>query len=84
MGGTKTIDAAGEYTIEIPAGVVTSTDGAKNEAANYTFTIGVTEGIDAVDAEAENDVIYDLTGRRIAEIVKPGIYIVNGKKVLVK
>ena len=28
--------------------------------------------------------IYDLTGRKIEEITAPGIYIVNGKKVLVK
>lgn len=28
--------------------------------------------------------IYDLSGRRIDEITAPGIYIVNGKKVLVK
>ena len=28
--------------------------------------------------------VYDLTGRRIQEITKPGIYIVNGKKILVK
>ena len=44
---------------------------------------GTTDGIEEVDAETEM-VIYDLTGRRITEIVKPGIYIVNGKKVLVK
>ena len=29
-------------------------------------------------------IIYDLTGRRITEIVEKGIYIVNGKKVIVK
>jgi hypothetical protein len=28
--------------------------------------------------------IYDLTGRRVENITAPGIYIVNGKKVLVK
>jgi hypothetical protein len=84
MGGTKTIDAAGEYTIEIPAGVVTSTDGAKNEAANYAFTIAEPTAIEGVDAEVENTVIYDLTGRRVEKITKSGIYIVNGKKVLVK
>ena len=48
------------------------------------FVVTIPEAIDNVDAEVENDVIYDLSGRRIAEIVKPGIYIVNGKKVLVK
>lgn len=40
--------------------------------------------IDNVDAEVKNNVIYDLTGRRVKEIAKAGIYIVNGKKVLVK
>ena len=29
-------------------------------------------------------IIYDLTGRRIPEIVEKGIYIVNGKKVVIK
>lgn len=33
--------------------------------------------------DAEN-VIYDITGRRVNEITEAGIYIVNGKKVLVK
>lgn len=51
----------------------------------YTFTVeAVDTAIDGVEAEVENDVIYDLTGRRVNEITKAGIYIVNGKKVLVK
>ena len=40
--------------------------------------------IEGVDAEAENAVIYDLTGRRIEKITNAGIYIVNGNKILVK
>ena len=28
--------------------------------------------------------IYDLTGRRIGRISRPGIYIIGGKKVIVK
>lgn len=43
-----------------------------------------TTAIEAVDTEAENVEIYDLTGRRVNEITKAGVYIVNGNKVLVK
>lgn len=49
----------------------------------FEFT-GVT-GIEEVIGEEEGaKAIYDLTGRRVNEITKAGIYIVNGKKVLVK
>ena len=44
----------------------------------------ITEGIDSVDADAENAVIYDLTGRKIEKITKAGIYIINGVKKVVK
>ena len=56
-----------------------------NNVATYSFAFG--EGTTAVEnVEVENEVkaIYDLTGRRVEEITAPGIYIVNGKKVLVK
>lgn len=39
--------------------------------------------IDAVQAAAKDAVIYDLTGRRVENPAR-GIYIVNGKKVLMK
>ena len=46
---------------------------------------GEETGIDEVKGEnGEVKAIYDLTGRRINEIAGPGIYIVDGKKVLVK
>ncbi len=49
----------------------------------YEFT-GVT-GIENVKGENGNvKTIFDLTGRRIETITAPGIYIVDGKKVLVK
>lgn len=41
-------------------------------------------GIDEVTTNDDKEVIYDLTGRRIDEITVPGIYIVNGKKILIK
>ncbi len=46
---------------------------------------GEETGIGEVKSEnGEQKAIYDLTGRQINEITKAGIYIVNGKKVLVK
>ena len=44
----------------------------------------VTTGVESVASEVENNVIYDLAGRRIEKITEAGIYIVNGNKVLVK
>lgn len=41
-------------------------------------------GIEAVLGEGCGDEIYDLCGRRINKIKSAGVYIVNGKKVLVK
>lgn len=46
---------------------------------------GEETAIDEVKGEnGEVKAIYDLTGRRINEIARPGIYIVDGKKVFVK
>ena len=54
-------------------------------AAFYGFDWAGTTGIDEVKGESGNvKAIYDLTGRRVEAITAPGIYIVNGKKVLVK
>ena len=42
-----------------------------------------TTGIEVVENVNEN-VIFDLSGRRVSEITEKGIYIIDGKKVLVK
>ena len=52
-----------------------------------TFRFGKQDGTKIEEAELNTQlptVIYDLTGRRIMEIVEKGIYIINGKKVVVK
>ena len=55
--------------------------------AGQSQTIGLRFGdatmVEAVKAAEENSVIYDLTGRRVEKMTK-GIYIVNGKKVMMK
>ena len=40
--------------------------------------------VDAVDTGVTEFVVYDMSGRRIEKINAPGLYIVNGKKTLVK
>ena len=59
-------------------------EGAAN-SAGYRFDFDGTTGITEVETEnADDAVIYDLTGRRVQDMNRAGIYIVNGKKVLVK
>ncbi len=54
--------------------------------ACYSFRFGEgTTGIENVKGENGNvKAIFDLTGRKVNSITAPGIYIVNGNKVLVK
>ena len=60
-------------------------EGASETVAFYGFDWDGTTGIDEVKTEnGEVKAIYDLTGRRVEAITAPGIYIVNGKKTLVK
>ncbi|MBR5893320.1 MAG: hypothetical protein IKZ37_06785 [Bacteroidaceae bacterium] len=53
---------------------------------DFMLQIATPTAIEEVECEEEpqETIIYDLSGRRIMEITKPGIYIINGKKVVVK
>ena len=56
----------------------------KHCEGTYTWTISGDNAIKVVAPEAGEQVIYDLLGRRIEKITGAGIYIVNGKKVVIK
>ena len=52
-------------------------------ASSFSFRYEGTTGIEEVETE-EVKAIYDLQGRKLTEVTKPGFYIVDGEKVLVK
>lgn len=67
---------AGTAYLAVPAGDAT--------AKGFAFN-GEATGIEGVNANVENaKAIYNLNGQRVASMAKPGLYIVNGKKVVRK
>ena len=53
-------------------------------AKGFAFN-GEATGIEGVNANVENvKTIYNINGQRVASMAKPGLYIVNGKKVVRK
>ena len=75
-GTTHFLNNAGKAYLVLPA--------TSETVAFYGLDWDGTTGIENVEVENEVKVIYDLTGRRVEAITAPGIYIVGGKKVLVK
>ena len=80
-----------ELTITLPTdencfflrGKVANKDFIKITSLTITKIGGEETSINEITTDTEK-VIYDLTGRRIDEITEAGIYIVNGKKTLIK
>ena len=74
--GGKFFVKAGTAYLAVPVGKAT--------AKGFAFN-GEATGIEGVNANVENaKAIYNLNGQRVASMVKPGLYIVNGKKVVRK
>lgn len=75
--------AIGDYTLKLEN--ITLADIGENEyyPSNSESTVNVVaSGIKSVLMDGSSDKIYDLQGRRV-NTVKKGIYIVNGKKLIV-
>ena len=79
-GGTKKVFLNNANKAYLPASAVPAAAQASN---GFRFGEGTT-GVEKVEIRNEKSEIYDLTGRRVENISAPGIYIVGGKKVLVK
>ena len=81
LDGTAWLANAGKAYLPVSA-LPASAQGAAS--FSFRFEEGTT-GISEVKGEnGEVKAIFDLTGRRVEAITAPGIYVVNGKKVLVK
>ena len=76
--GTHFLNNAGKAYL--PASAIASTQGV------LRFNFGGTTAIESIlnNSTDANAPIYDLTGRRVMNTVKGGIYIQNGKKFIVK
>ena len=67
----------------LPASAIAAAEGVS--FYGFRFDDEETTGIEEVETEESNvKVIYDLSGRRISKITAPGIYIIGGRKVLIK
>ena len=82
----RIINTRGYFKVESVSGVVYPfCDAALDLAATWVLEEATAaSGINDINAVEGTGVIYDLTGRKIEKITNAGIYIVNGKKVLVK
>ena len=74
--GTSFLNNANKVYFDAPAA-------AGIASYSFGFDWAGTTGIEGVTAEgAQDGAIYDITGRRVKAITAPGIYIINGKKVV--
>jgi poly(3-hydroxybutyrate) depolymerase len=80
------ITTQGNYVIAAYADAAEWSDGMIGgltlTAKSYVAT-GITT-LPTVDSTADNDAIYDLSGRRVSRPTRDGLYIKNGKKMVIR
>lgn len=76
----------GVVRVEVAGGVAYSLSALSPEAGgSFTISGGADTAVGSVDAaDCAECVVYDITGRRVKKVSAPGVYFVNGKKVLVR
>lgn len=76
----------GTTTITLGANKAYLDTGSTTSSKGFTFSFGDPSGIDQAGTDVSvqmSDVIYNLSGQRVNRLTK-GLYIVNGKKVVIK
>ena len=77
------IDADPDTEITVTFGGLLCADGIDHSSDIFVRYKSSTSGVDLLPSVSEDGVYYDLTGRRVQSPTK-GIYILNGKKVVIK
>lgn len=85
------VSRAGEYTLEFPGGQIQNEKGEVNRTQVFTITVTDESGVTAIEA-ASSFKVFTLDGVKVMETedaaminnLPTGIYIVNGKKYIVK
>lgn len=86
------ITADGTYTLTIPAGAISDGAGKSNDEEKIVYIIGTSTGIDNIVANAGGKVdVYTINGVSVlrnadaaaVKALKKGLYIINGKKVVI-
>ncbi len=86
------ITADGTYTLTIPAGAISDGTGKSNDEEKIVYIIGTSTGIDNIVANAGGKVdVYTINGVSVlrnadaaaVKALKKGLYIINGKKVVI-
>lgn len=77
-------DNGGAFYVKAGTAYLAVSEANTTGAKGFTLN-GEATGIEGVNANVENaKAIYNLNGQRVASMAKPGLYIVNGKKVVRK
>ena len=85
------LTTAGTYSFTIEGNLIycenTNSDLDELESipeTTFTFIVKYPTSIEGIDAETEDNDIYDLSGRRVERITNAGIYISKNKKTIIK
>ena len=70
--------------IRLPKGAINWSDGQQARVRHRNSEMTDIDTLESEDDSQKTTVIYDMHGRRVTEMVKGGMYIVNGKKVVIK
>ena len=75
-----------KYTVRVRAKLSDGRESLWTQPVSFIPTIatGIDEvGSDQLPSNSDSSAIYDITGRRVTSASRPGIYIKNGKKIVI-